>query len=156
MGRVDGVTALHAAAGSVSTWLKAWNRNHGGGRARGDRLRLEERLPLVRALLARGADPNARMTASDVTGQGFVRNGAYDTFATGTGDVAGATPLWVAAVRDESRTGQRLLPGAQPHAELERRDRAQPARGGHPSRQHAEGRHHGADGRGRLRGGRRT
>ena len=37
------------------------------------------------------------MTASEVTGQGFVRNGAYDTFATGTGDVAGATPLWVAA-----------------------------------------------------------
>ena len=37
------------------------------------------------------------MTASGVTEQGFVRNGAYDTFATGTGDVAGATPLWVAA-----------------------------------------------------------
>ena len=54
-------------------------------------------LEVVDALLARGADPNARMTASDVTEQGFVRNGAFDTFATGTGDVAGATPLWVAA-----------------------------------------------------------
>ena len=93
-GAVDGVTALHAAAGSVGTWLKAWNRRHG---ARSGRLALDERLALVEALLARGADPNARMTASDVTGQGFVRNGAYDTFATGTGDVAGATPLWVAA-----------------------------------------------------------
>ena len=96
-GAVDGVTALHAAAGPVGTWLKAWNRKHGGAGARGGRLALRERLPLVDALLVRGADPNARMTASDVTEQGFVRNGAYDTFATGTGDVAGATPLWVAA-----------------------------------------------------------
>ncbi len=96
-GAVDGVTALHAAAGSVDTWLKAWNRQHGDRRARTGRLALGERLPLVDALLAKGADPNARMTASEVTGQGFVRNGAYDTFATGTGDVAGATPLWVAA-----------------------------------------------------------
>ena len=96
-GAVDGVTALHAAAGDVNTWLKDWNRQHGGRRARTGRLALAERLPLVDALLARGADPDARMTASEVTGQGFVRNGAYDTFATGTGDVAGATPLWVAA-----------------------------------------------------------
>ena len=94
---VDGVTALHAAAGPIDTWLKAWNRKHGGARGSGARLKLSERLPLVNALLARGADPNARMTASDVMHQGFVRNGAYDTFATGTGDVAGATPLWVAA-----------------------------------------------------------
>ena len=96
-GAIDGVTALHAAAGPVDTWLKAWSRKHGGARGSGGRLKLSERLPLVTALLAWGADPNARMTASDVTHQGFVRNGAYDTFATGTGDVAGATPLWVAA-----------------------------------------------------------
>ena len=93
-GAIDGVTALHAASGPVDTWLKAWNRRHGGRRGR---LKLNERLPLVNALLARGADPNARMTASAMTEQGFVRNGAYDTFTTGTGDVAGATPLWVAA-----------------------------------------------------------
>ena len=104
-GAVDGVTALHAAAGPVTTWLKAWNRLHGGppraragsSRAPSSRLALADRLPLVEALLASGADPNVRMTASGVTEQGFVRNGAYDTFATGTGDVAGATPLWVAA-----------------------------------------------------------
>ena len=104
-GAVDGVTALHAAAGPVDTWLKAWNRLHGGppraragsSRAPSSRLSLADRLPLVDALLAAGADPDARMTASGVTEQGFVRNGAYDTFATGTGDVAGATPLWVAA-----------------------------------------------------------
>ena len=96
-GAVGGITALHAAAGPVDTWLKAWSRKHGGVRGSGGRLKLSDRLLLVNALLARGADPNARITASDVTHQGFVRNGAYDTFATGTGDVAGATPLWVAA-----------------------------------------------------------
>ena len=96
-GAVDGVTALHAAAAPVGEWLRAWSRKHGGARGRGGRLTLSDRLPLVNALLARGADPNARMTASGVMHQGFVRNGAYDTFATGTGDIAGATPLWVAA-----------------------------------------------------------
>jgi ankyrin repeat protein len=96
-GAIDGVTALHAASGPVDTWLKGWNRRHGGARGRGGRLKLNERPPLVHALLARGADPNARMTASEMTGQGFVRNGAFDTFTTGAGDVAGATPLWVAA-----------------------------------------------------------
>ena len=109
-GAMDGVTALHAASGPVDTWLRAWSRRHGG--ARGGRLGLDERLPLVNALLARGADPNARMTASQMTGQGFVRNGAYDTFTTGTGDVAGATPLWVAAYAtnpgaDRMRYGRR-------------------------------------------------
>ena len=92
---IDGVRALHAASGPVDIWMKSWNRRHGGTLR--DRLTLDERPRLVYALLARGADPNARMTASGMVEQGFVRNGAYDTFATGTGDVAGATPLWVAA-----------------------------------------------------------
>ncbi|MXY16806.1 MAG: ankyrin repeat domain-containing protein, partial [Acidobacteria bacterium] len=70
-GAVDGVTALHAAAGPVAEWLRAWRRNHGGARGSGARLKLNERLPLVNALLAHGADPNARMTASGVTHQGF-------------------------------------------------------------------------------------
>ena len=96
-GSIDGVTALHAAAGPVGEWMRAWSRKNGGARGRGGRLGLDDRQPLVDALLARGADPNARMTASGVMHQGFVRNGAYDTFATGTGDIAGATPLWVAA-----------------------------------------------------------
>ena len=112
-GAIDGVTALHAASGSVDTWLKAWNRRHGGRRARAGRLKLDERLPLVDALLARGADPDARMTASDVTGQGFVRNGAYDTFATGTGDVAGATPLWVAAYATNPGAGSASIRGSK-------------------------------------------
>lgn len=94
---IDGVTALHAAAGNVGEWLGAWSRRHNGrGGGRGGRLALSERLPLVQALLARGADPNARITLSSVMG-GFLRNGAYDTFTTGSGDVGGATPLWVTA-----------------------------------------------------------
>ena len=40
---------------------------------------------------------NARMTASEMAGLGFIRNGAFDTFTTGSGDLSGATPLWVAA-----------------------------------------------------------
>ena len=113
-GAVDGVTALHAAAGSVDTWLKAWNRKHGGARGSGSRLKPAERLPLVDALLARGADPDARMTASGVTHQGFVRNGAYDTFATGTGDIAGATPLWVAAFGMNPGPGSASFRGRRP------------------------------------------
>ena len=91
---IDGVTALHAAAGPVDPWLRAWHRMHG---SRGRKLKPEERESLVQALLARGANPNARMTASEMAGLGFIRNGAYDTFTTGIGDLAGATPLWVAA-----------------------------------------------------------
>lgn len=94
-GMMFGVTALHAAAGSVDTWLRAWVRTHGG---RGPaRLDLTRRLRLVTALLARGADPNARIGTSVVANQGFLKNGAYDNFAVGTGDLGRATPLWVAA-----------------------------------------------------------
>ena len=114
-GAIDGVTALHAAAGPVGTWLKAWNRRHGGG----GRLKLDERLPLVNALLARGADPNARMTASEMLGQGFVRNGAYDTFTTGTGDVAGATPLWVAAYAANPGAGRMRFGRYMPNSNSE-------------------------------------
>ena len=96
-GAIDGTTALHAAAGPVGTWLNLWRRRHGGGGASDFRLTMDERLGLVQALLDRGADPNPRMTASEMPGLGFLRNGSYDNFGTGTGDVAGATPVWVAA-----------------------------------------------------------
>lgn len=99
-GAIDGTTALHAAAGDVDTWLKAWTRRHGGGGPyymTKPTLKLEERLPLVKALLAKGANPNARMSASEMMGGGFLRNGAFDNFTTGTGNASGATPLWVAA-----------------------------------------------------------
>ena len=67
-GEMNGVRALHAAAGGVGTWLREWYARHGGNRLysrRGrSRLATGRRLPLVEALLARGADPNARITAS--------------------------------------------------------------------------------------------
>ena len=55
-------------------------------------------LVLVQALLARGADPNARIaTSAVVLGYlGTPRRGAFEQNAVGTGDVRGATPLWVA------------------------------------------------------------
>jgi ankyrin repeat protein len=111
-GTIDGVTALHAAAGSVAPWLRGWNRKHGAGRRRGG-LNLNDRLSLVNALLARGADPNARMSASEMAGLGFLRNGAFDTFATGTGDVGGATPLWVAAQSTNTGMGSAAVAGTR-------------------------------------------
>ena len=102
-GEMNGVRALHAAAGGVGTWLREWYARHGGNRlySRRGRARLgaDRRLPLVEALLARGADPNARITASAMLMSyiGYPRKGAFEPFACGTGDLRGATPLWVAA-----------------------------------------------------------
>ena len=102
-GSMDGVRALHAAAGSASTWLGDWKRRHGDSRRRSDfgRRGLDpgRGLPVVKALLARGADPNARITTSAMFMSyiGYPRKGAFEPFACGTGDLRGATPLWVAA-----------------------------------------------------------
>ncbi len=104
-GAIDGVPALHAAAGDVGTWLVDWYREHGGRRAvdAGGRelagLTPERRLPLVEALLARGADPDARVDKSAVVLSyiGTTRYGVFEQNSVGTGDVRGATPLWVAA-----------------------------------------------------------
>ena len=104
-GTIDGVPALHAAAGDVSTWLGDWYREHGGRRAvdAGGRgiagLGPEQRLPLVDALLARGANPNRRIPNSAVVLSyiGTTRYGVFEQNSVGTGNVRGATPLWVAA-----------------------------------------------------------
>ncbi len=104
-GTIDGVPALHAAAGDVGTWLVDWYREHGGRRAvdAGGRglagLTPERRLPLVEALLIRGAEPNARVDKSAVVLSyiGTTRYGVFEQNSVGTGDVRGATPLWVAA-----------------------------------------------------------
>lgn len=100
---IGGVPALHAAVGDIGTWLGDWYRVHGrravdaGGRGV-EGLTAERRLPLVEALLAAGADPNGRVTTSAVV-LGYIgttRYGVFDQNAVGTGDVRGATPLWVA------------------------------------------------------------
>ncbi len=103
-GRIHGVSALHAAAGRVGTWLADWYRERGmragsvsGGGMQG--LSPAARAPLVRDLLARGADPNAHIDTSAVILNylAYPRLGAFEQNSVGTGDVRGATPLWVAA-----------------------------------------------------------
>ncbi len=103
---IDGIGALHAAAGVVNTWLRDWSRRHGdngqysGGVVTSSRtLDPSQRLRLVQALIARGADVNARITKSAMFMSyiGYPKKGAFEPFACGTGDLYGATPLWVAA-----------------------------------------------------------
>jgi len=102
-GSMGGVRALHAAVGGVNTWLDDWNRQHGGGGlySRFGRMSIDSdrRLPLVQALLEHGADPDARITTSAMIMSyiGRPTKGAFEPFACGTGDLRGATPLWVAA-----------------------------------------------------------
>ena len=97
-GTVAGVSALHAATGHMVFWLAEWHQKHGAA-SRGRGLTPAQRPPLVKALLDRGADPNARIDASAVFEDylGYPRRGAFDTYASGLGDPRGATPLWIAA-----------------------------------------------------------
>ena len=96
-GRMGGVSALHAAAGGVGPWLADWTRRH--GRGGGGRLSEQGRLTLVNALLARGDDVNARITSWTMLMSyiGYPTKGAFEPFAPGTGDLRGASALWVAA-----------------------------------------------------------
>ena len=104
---IDGIPALAAAAGDTDAWTFHWDREHGGAqyavreRAGGGRIYLTpaQRLPLVEALLAAGADPDTRITTSAMLMNyiGHPTKGAFESFSCGTGDLRGATPLWVAA-----------------------------------------------------------
>ena len=104
---IGGIPALAAAAGDTDAWSFHWDREHGGAqyavreRAGGGRIYLmpAQRLPLVTALLAAGADPNRRITTSAMLMNyiGHPTKGAFESFSCGTGDLRGATPLWVAA-----------------------------------------------------------
>jgi uncharacterized protein len=107
-GELGGIRGLHAAAGGVDLWLSEWSRTHGiavgfyagmGGFGRRGGLPQAMRARLVKALLAHGADVNTRTTSSGMfmTYIGYPSKGAFEPFACGTGDVRGATPLWVAA-----------------------------------------------------------
>ena len=104
---IDGIPALAAAAGNVDTWLAGWDQRHGDARyvsryrSRGGRIYLTaaQRLPIIEALLAAGADPDGRITTSAMLMNyiGYPKKGAFERFACGTGDLRGATALWVAA-----------------------------------------------------------
>lgn len=99
-GSLHGVPALHVAAGDVTIWIREWTHLRGVG-PRAHRLRLldpNRRVTVVQALLARGADPDGRITTSTTTSADTtLKGGAFNRFAIGTGDLRGATPLWVAA-----------------------------------------------------------
>ena len=101
-GAMHGVGALHAAVGNVDIWIRDWLRtryvgiNLGGRETTG--LPAGERFPAVAALLEAGADPNARIDVF-TTMEAWVsgKNGARDNQSIGTGDLRGATPIWIAA-----------------------------------------------------------
>jgi len=100
---IDGIPALHAASGNVGMWLGDWSRGHQGlnnySSVRGPEATGDKKVELVKALLARGANVNGRIahSAMFMGYVGYPKKGAFETYACGTGDVRGATPLWVAA-----------------------------------------------------------
>ena len=108
-GSMGGVNALHAAAGNVGTWLADWYRREGRDRLfaeyRRGGLTPARRLPLVKALLEHGADPNARIRSWAMFQSyiGYPKKGAFEPFSCGTGNLQGATPLWVAAYAANGR-----------------------------------------------------
>lgn len=119
-GTMGAVPALHVAIGGAGPWLDDWNRRHGtfGGIVSGIRsssMRAEPsaQLEMVKLLLARGADPNFRInkTALHTSYIGYPTKGAFEPFTNGTGDLRGATPIWLAAAAAGSRSG-RLNDGA--------------------------------------------
>ena len=122
-GTVFGVCALHAAAGNVDMWLRDWLRVRGANTLTFTLgVGTPSRVQLVQALLDRGADPNARITTTGVS-MFYIRDpkkGAFETFSVGTGDLKGATPLWVAAW-DANGMGsyfQRGGPSSVPEGEI--------------------------------------
>ena len=126
-GTMAGVSALHAAAGVVDRWLIDWDRGHGAGRMSGGRrnngrvnLAADRRPALVAALLRHGADPNRRITTTAMLMEyiGYPKKGAFERFACGTGNLRGATPLWVAAFEAASSGFYRRADGtdAESHA----------------------------------------
>jgi ankyrin repeat protein len=131
-GSMGGVRALHTAVGGTNGWLTPWGRIHGMGSfgmsggvgrfgfPRGG-LNAAARLQLVNALLARGADPNSRITTSAMFMDyiGYPTKGAFEPFSCGTGDLYGATPLWLAAYNANGGVGGFGGDGGQQQAAVE-------------------------------------
>ena len=116
-----GVTALHSASGNAVQFVADWLREHSGfvglgnvltafgvvaGTSRATRTDLN-RLPLIRALLAKGARVNEPVTSSAMAMSyiGRPTKGAFENFSCGTGDFRGATPLWLAAFQANGGIG---------------------------------------------------
>lgn len=106
-GAMEGFRALHAAVGSVDVWLREWSLKHGAAGRSGRNLAPRQRPALVRALLARGADPNARIINSTVLEAhlAYPWKGAFEPYSCGTGDLSGATPVWLAAYAANGSAG---------------------------------------------------
>jgi ankyrin repeat protein len=130
-GTMGGVSALHAASGPVDLWIEDWIRTHGGGDVYsaggggGGRGPQAARRPrLVKALLERGANPNARTTSNAMMMSyiGYPTKGAFEPFACGTGDLLGATPLWVAALAANGNVGGFGGDAGFPQGEVARAD----------------------------------
>jgi ankyrin repeat protein len=120
-GAMNGVRALHAAAGNVDLWLTDWYRRRGhrrGYRSVTD-VNLARKRQVVQALLAKGADPNARIETSAMVMDyiGYPKKGAFEPFSCGTGDLRGATPLWVAAYSMSGAIAHHFGEMPQPPAE---------------------------------------
>lgn len=113
-GSLGGVNAIHAAAGPVDMWLDIWMREHGSGVTyttgsgpMRNPIRPDQRSKLVKALIARGANVNGRITTTAMMMGyvGYPKKGAFEPFACGTGDLRGATPLIVAALSANGTSG---------------------------------------------------
>jgi len=118
-GTIGGVPALHVAIGGTGPWLEDWDRRHRTmGAVASAQLTGPQRLELVQMLLARGSDSNARInnTALFTSYIGYPTKGAFEPFANGTGDLRGATPLWLAAAAAGNR-GRRGTDSAAAAAE---------------------------------------
>jgi hypothetical protein len=109
--KLAGVTALHAASGNAVQFVADWQRERSGGVGLGVPASVfgvgggrgiaggGNPLPLIWALLAKGARVNEPVTSSAMAMSyiGRPTKGAFENFSCGTGDFRGATPLWLAA-----------------------------------------------------------
>jgi len=114
-GAMDGVRALHAVAGgfNIGNWLADWNRRHGNGGLAAQfvggtgGINQAQRTQIVKALVSRGGDVNARISTSAMFMSyiGYPKKGAFEPYSCGTGDLMGATPLWLAAYAANGSVG---------------------------------------------------